>query len=168
MHAWLTGPVCDAGKREKITITNDKGRLSQEEIERMVQEAEEFAEQDKAVKAKVDARNALETYCYNMKQTIEDKLGDKLDEDDKEKAGPPLFVSQHTQCTLPESCTSCVPIPPAALGVGVGLGWARKAWQDIPFGVVAADLSHTQPESGSQQRQCDSESSHSACQVSLR
>ena len=77
---------CDcAGKREKITITNDKGRLSQEDIERMVQEAEEFAEQDKAVKAKVDARNALETYCYNMKQTIEDKLGDKLEEDDKEK-----------------------------------------------------------------------------------
>ena len=76
-----------AGKREKITITNDKGRLSQEEIERMVQEAEEFAEQDKAVKAKVDARNALETYCYNMKQTIEDKLGDKLDEDDKDKVG---------------------------------------------------------------------------------
>ncbi|EIE27137.1 binding protein 1 [Coccomyxa subellipsoidea C-169] len=73
------------GKREKITITNDKGRLSQEDIERMVQEAEEFAEQDKAVKAKVDARNALETYCYNMKQTIEDKLGDKLEEDDKEK-----------------------------------------------------------------------------------
>lgn len=51
----------------------------------MVQEAEEYAEQDKAVKAKVDARNALETYCYNMKQTIEDKLGDKLDEDDKDK-----------------------------------------------------------------------------------
>ena len=84
-----------AGKREKITITNDKGRLSQEEIERMVQEAEEFAEQDKAVKAKVDARNALETYCYNMKQTIEDKLGDKLDEDDKEKAGP------HSLCPKP-------------------------------------------------------------------
>ena len=39
-----------AGKREKITITNDKGRLSQEEIERMVQEAEEFAEADKAVR----------------------------------------------------------------------------------------------------------------------
>jgi heat shock protein 5 len=74
-----------AGKREKITITNDKGRLSQEEIDRMVQEAEEYAEQDKAVKAKVDARNQLETYCYNMKQTIEDKLGDKLEEDDKEK-----------------------------------------------------------------------------------
>lgn len=73
------------GKKEKITITNDKGRLSEEEIERMVQEAEEFAEQDKMVKDKIDARNALETYCYNMKNTISDKLGDKLDEDDKKK-----------------------------------------------------------------------------------
>ena len=43
----------------------------------------------KQVKARVDARNALETYCYNMKQTIEDKLGDKLDEDDKDKVGYP-------------------------------------------------------------------------------
>ena len=62
----------------------------------MVQEAEEFAEQDKAVKAKVDARNALETYCYNMKQTIEDKLGDKLDEDDKEKVPPCLQPSDNS------------------------------------------------------------------------
>ncbi|KAK9825136.1 hypothetical protein WJX81_002830 [Elliptochloris bilobata] len=73
------------GKREKITITNDKGRLSQEDIERMVQEAEEFAEQDKKVKGRVDARNQLETYCYNMKTTIDDKLGDKVDASDKEK-----------------------------------------------------------------------------------
>ena len=50
----------------------------------MVAEAEEYAEQDKAVKAKVDARNKLETYCYNMKSTLADKLGDKLEEDDKE------------------------------------------------------------------------------------
>lgn len=73
-----------AGKKEKITITNDKGRLSEKEIERMVAEAEEYAEQDKAVKAKVDARNKLEGYLYNMKSTLSDKLGDKLDEDDKE------------------------------------------------------------------------------------
>ena len=73
-----------AGKREKITITNDKGRLSQEEIDRMVLEAEEFADQDKAIKEKIDARNALETYCYNMKSTVGDKLGDKLEEDEKE------------------------------------------------------------------------------------
>ncbi|KAF9623569.1 hypothetical protein IFM89_003359 [Coptis chinensis] len=74
------------GKSEKITITNDKGRLSQEEIYRMVQEAEEFAEEDKKVKEKIDARNSLETYIYNMKNQIndKDKLADKL-ESEKEK-----------------------------------------------------------------------------------
>ncbi|KAK3024172.1 hypothetical protein RJ639_043749 [Escallonia herrerae] len=75
------------GKAEKITITNDKGRLSQEEIERMVREAEEFAEEDKKVKEKIDARNSLETYVYNMKNQIndKDKLADKLESDEKEK-----------------------------------------------------------------------------------
>jgi heat shock protein 5 len=73
------------GKKEKITITSDKGRLSQEDIERMVREAEEFAEQDKALKEKIDARNQLETYCYNMKSTVDDKMKDKIDDDDKEK-----------------------------------------------------------------------------------
>ncbi|KAG2435338.1 hypothetical protein HXX76_007411 [Chlamydomonas incerta] len=73
------------GKKEKITITAEKGRLSQDDIERMVKEAEEFAEQDKAVKAKIDARNQLETYCYNMKSTVEDKMKDKIEEEDKEK-----------------------------------------------------------------------------------
>jgi len=73
------------GKKEKITITNDKGRLSQEEIDRMILEAEEFAEEDKLLKEKVDARNQLETYCYNMKNSISDsdKLADKLEEEDK-------------------------------------------------------------------------------------
>ena len=46
----------------------------------------------------MDARNALETYCYNMKQTIEDKLGDKLDEDDKEKVGPPACLTRRASC----------------------------------------------------------------------
>lgn len=73
-----------SGKTEKITITNDKGRLSQEEIDRMVDEAEEFAEQDKQVKAKIDARNALETYCYSMKQTVGEKMGERMSSDDKE------------------------------------------------------------------------------------
>ena len=74
------------GKEEKITITNDKGRLSQEDIERMVREAEEFADEDKAVKERIDARNSLETYAYNMKNTISDsdKLADKLEAEDKE------------------------------------------------------------------------------------
>ena len=76
-----------AKKSESITITNDKGRLSQDEIDRMVKEAEEFAEEDKKVKEKIDARNKLETYIYNMRSTIgdKDKLEDKIDSDDKEK-----------------------------------------------------------------------------------
>lgn len=76
-----------SGKSEKITITNDKGRLSQDEIERMVKEAEEFAEEDKKVKERIDARNSLETYVYNMRNQIndKDKLADKLEADEKEK-----------------------------------------------------------------------------------
>lgn len=70
------------GKSEKITITNDKGRLSQEEIDRMVEEAEEFAEADKKVKARIDARNSLEAYLYSTKAALDDKLKGKLDKAD--------------------------------------------------------------------------------------
>jgi len=75
------------GKNEKITITNDKGRLSQEEIERMVNEAEEFAEEDKKVREKIEARNGLENYVYSMKNTLNDSekgVADKISDDDKE------------------------------------------------------------------------------------
>ena len=60
------------GKAEKITITAEKGRLSEEEIERMVQEAEQYAEEDRKVKERIDARNGLESYLYNLKNTLED------------------------------------------------------------------------------------------------
>jgi heat shock protein 5 len=74
------------GKSNKITITNDKGRLSQEEIDRMVKEAEEYADEDRKVKDKIDAKNSLEAYVYNVKNTVEDeeKVKDKLSEEDKE------------------------------------------------------------------------------------
>jgi endoplasmic reticulum chaperone BiP len=61
------------GKAEKITITAEKGRLSEEEIERMVKEAEEFADEDKKVKERIDARNGLESYLYNLKNTLDDE-----------------------------------------------------------------------------------------------
>ena len=54
------------GKAEKITITAEKGRLSEEDIERMVREAEEYADEDKKVKERIDARNGLESYLYNV------------------------------------------------------------------------------------------------------
>lgn len=74
------------GKAESITITNDKGRLTQEEIDRMVAEAEQFAEEDKAARGKIEARNALENYAFSLKNQVNDEegLGGKLDEDDKE------------------------------------------------------------------------------------
>merc|ERR1712210_309364 len=60
------------GKAEKITITAEKGRLSQEDIDRMVREAEEFADEDKKVKERIDSRNGLESYLYNLKNTLDD------------------------------------------------------------------------------------------------
>lgn len=74
------------GKAESITITNDKGRLSQEEIDRMVQEAEQYAEEDKAIKGKIEARNGLENYAFSLKNQVNDEngLGGQIDEDDKQ------------------------------------------------------------------------------------
>jgi len=73
------------GNKNKITITNDQNRLSPEDIERMINDAEKFAEEDKALKSKVEARNELESYAYSLKNQINDKekLGGKLAEDDK-------------------------------------------------------------------------------------
>merc|ERR1712038_1993564 len=76
------------GKAEKITITAEKGRLSEEEIERMVAEAEEFAEEDRKFKERADAKNGLESYVYNLKNTLEDDekgLADKLSPEDKKE-----------------------------------------------------------------------------------
>jgi len=72
------------GKKEKITITNDQNRLSPEDIERMVKDAETFAEEDGKVKEKVEAKVDLESYAYSLKNQIEDKtkLGGKLSEED--------------------------------------------------------------------------------------
>ena len=74
------------GKESKITITNDKGRLSKEDIERMVNEAEKYRSEDEKLKDTVSAKNNLESYCFNMKSTVEDeKLKDKISESDKTK-----------------------------------------------------------------------------------
>jgi molecular chaperone DnaK (HSP70) len=71
------------GKSEILSITSEKGRLSDEEIERMLSEAEEFKDQDEMEKGKVQARNELEAYLYNLKNSINDTLEGKLEGDDK-------------------------------------------------------------------------------------
>merc|ERR1712224_207800 len=61
------------GKSEKITITSEKGRLSEEEIRRMIEEAEEYAEEDRIVRERVEARNGFEGYLYGLKNHMEDE-----------------------------------------------------------------------------------------------
>merc|ERR1719289_722128 len=85
-NAILNVSACDksTGKENKITITNDKGRLSKEEIERMVNEAEKYKEEDDKQKEKIGAKNGLESYAFNLKSSVEDdKLKDKISEEDK-------------------------------------------------------------------------------------
>lgn len=75
------------GNKEKITITNDHNRLSPDDIEKMIKDAEKFAEDDKKVKEKVEAKNEFESYAYSLKNQIGDKekMGGKLTDEDKKK-----------------------------------------------------------------------------------
>merc|ERR1711982_200614 len=83
------------GKSNQITITNEKGRLSQAEIDRMVQEAEKFRGEDEANRQKIEAKNGLENYCFTMRNTLnEEKLKEKFESGDKEK------IEQAVQETL--------------------------------------------------------------------
>jgi len=74
------------GNKNKITITNDKGRLSKDQIEKMVREAEQYKADDEKNKGRVEAKNGLENYSYSLRNTVRDeKLADKLSGEDKEK-----------------------------------------------------------------------------------
>jgi len=73
-----------SGKKENITITNDKGRLSADEIEKMLADAEKYKAEDDQQKERISAKNGLEAYCFNMKSTVEDdKFKDKISEADR-------------------------------------------------------------------------------------
>lgn len=95
----------NTGKSESITITNDQGRLSKEEIEQMIADAEKFAEEDKIIKEKVDAKNSLDNYLHSMRNTIEDKekLADKLEDDDKETIEEALAEHQEWLDSNPDA-----------------------------------------------------------------
>lgn len=81
----VTAADKSTGRENKITITNDKGRLSKEEIERMVSDADKYRDEDEKQRERVSAKNSLESYCFNMKQTIEDeKIKDKVSESERQ------------------------------------------------------------------------------------
>merc|ERR1711896_80691 len=96
------------GKSEKITITNDKGRLTEEQIEKMIKEAEQFADEDKKVKERVDAKNAFDGYLHSMRSAVEGSgdnkgLSEKLDSDEKEKILDALKDGQSWLDSNPEA-----------------------------------------------------------------
>ena len=74
------------GKNNKITITNDSGRLSAAEVEKMVQDAEKYKQEDEKQREKITAKNQLENYAYSVKNTMEDSnVGSKTSEEDRER-----------------------------------------------------------------------------------
>jgi len=74
-----------SGKSQSITITNEKGRLSEAEIQRMVDEAEKYKQEDEVNKQKIEAKNGLENYCFNLRNSLDDpNLKDKFEGGDKE------------------------------------------------------------------------------------
>ena len=82
----VTAVEKSTGKNNKIVITNDKGRLSKDDIDRLVKEAEKFKDEDNKVKDRIEAKNSLESYGYQIKNTLKDeKLKDKFSEDDKKQ-----------------------------------------------------------------------------------
>merc|ERR1711988_1353071 len=96
------------GKSEKITITNDKGRLTEEQIEKMIKEAEQFADEDKKVKERVDAKNAFDGYLHSMRSAAEGSgenmgLSEKLDDDEKEQIAEAIKDGQSWLDSNPEA-----------------------------------------------------------------
>lgn len=80
----VTAKDNSTGRLEKITITNDKGRLSKADIDRMLSEAEKYREEDERQKERITARNSLEGYIFGCKQAVEDAPSGKLSDSDKQ------------------------------------------------------------------------------------
>jgi L1 cell adhesion molecule like protein len=74
------------GKTNKIIITNEKGRLSKDDIEKMVREAEKYKNEDEKIRKRVEAKNSLENYCYNIRSSLNDeKIKEKINAEDRQK-----------------------------------------------------------------------------------
>merc|ERR1712106_1151181 len=127
------------GKSEKITISNDKGRFTEEQIEKMIKEAEQFADEDKKVKERVDAKNAFDGYLHSMRSAVEGSgenkgLSEKLDSGRRRKLMDALKDGQSWIDSNPEADAeevkekhkeiegTCAPIISKYYGAGGGGG----------------------------------------------
>lgn len=94
-------------KNAKITITNNKGRLSKEQIERLIKDAEKYKDADEKIRKRVEAKNALESYCVSVKHTLEDeKLKDKFDAAEKSSVEAKVRETETWLSSNPEAETA--------------------------------------------------------------
>jgi heat shock protein 5 len=98
------------GRKESITISNDDSRLTRDEIDRMILEAERFADEDKEARERIEARNGLENYAFSLKNQLEDDsgLGGKIDENEKETVS---CLHRQANCDEMAMLTPCVTAP---------------------------------------------------------
>merc|ERR1711963_96963 len=82
-----------SGKSSNVTIKNDRGRLNQADIDRMVSDAERYKDEDDKQRARVAARNKFESYCFNVKQAVEEELEHRMQE--LQKAASPIMAKLH-------------------------------------------------------------------------
>jgi L1 cell adhesion molecule like protein len=137
-----------SGKAEKITITNQSSRLSKDDIERMLQEAEKFKADDEKIKVRVEAKNKLENYCYNIKSSVlnEEKmkqaLGDDLVTVEKTVEETLKWVEDNGSATTEEFETKyketeslLMPLVSKAYSAGMPAGVPQGMPTDAPQGV---------------------------------
>lgn len=94
-------------KNAKITITNNKGRLSKDEIERLIKDAEKYKDADEKIRKRVEAKNALESYCVSVKHTLDDeKLKDKFDASEKSSVEAKVRETETWLSSNPEADTA--------------------------------------------------------------
>ncbi|XP_049866370.1 heat shock protein 68-like [Pectinophora gossypiella] len=132
------------GRSKNIVIKNDKGRLSQAEIDRMVSEAEKYKEEDDRQRERVSARNQLETYIFNVKQALDD-AGDKLSESDKDTArqecdealrwldNNTLAEKEEYEHKLKDVQRVCMPMMSKMHGGGAGAGQNMGGYQQQAY-----------------------------------
>ena len=131
------------GNSEKITITNDQGRLTEQEIEQMLREAEEFADEDKKVKERVDAKNALTGYIHSMRSSTDSGLGDKMQVDEKQRILEVLQEAENWLDSNPEADSqeiqekqrevegTCAPIVSKYYGAGADVPEDEEAHDEL-------------------------------------
>ena len=136
------------GKTQKITITNDKNRMSSEDIEKLVKEAELFKEQDEAIRKKIDSKNKLENYVYNLKSSMMDeKVSSTLSQDDKDTVNKEVesvleWINQNPSADVETYDNKQKEVEAIAMPIMSKLGGGGQPGAGMPGGMPGMDFSN--------------------------